>query len=120
MVAVARAKAAAAGVQAEFVVGDAASPPWSSRSFDVVVSRHVLWAMPDPNAALERWVGLLRPGGLLLLIEGRWSTGGGLTAADVTTLVLRHRGEATVEVLDDPALWGGPTTDERFLVTSAR
>ena len=94
MVDAARTKAAAAGVPAEFVVGDAAAPPWAPHSFDVVVTRHVLWAIPDPNEALERWVGLLRPGGLLLLIEGRWSTGGGLTAADVTELVLQHRRSA--------------------------
>lgn len=120
MVDAARAKAAAAGVDARFVVGDASAPPWAPGTFDVVVTRHVLWAMPDTNEAIGRWVRLLRPGGRLLLIEGRWSTGGGLTAADVTRLVLRHRGEATVEVLDDPALWGGPITDERYLVSSCR
>jgi SAM-dependent methyltransferase len=120
MVDAARAKAAAAGVPAEFVVGDAGSPPWAPGSFDVVFTRHVLWAMPEPNEALERWVGLLRPGGLLLLIEGRWSTGAGLTAEDATELVLRHRAEATVKTLDDHAFWGGPITDERYLISSAR
>jgi len=119
MVDAARAKAAAARVPAEFVVGDAAFPPWAPGSFDVVVSRHVLWAMPAPDEALERWVALLRPGGLLLLVEGRWSTGGGLTAEDVTGMVLRHRRTATVTMLDDPAFWGRPITDERYLVTSA-
>jgi ubiquinone/menaquinone biosynthesis C-methylase UbiE len=69
MVAAARAKAASAGVTAEFVVGDAAAPPWAPGSFDVVLTRHVLWAMPDPDEALRHWIGLLRPGGLLLLIE---------------------------------------------------
>jgi SAM-dependent methyltransferase len=102
MVAAARAKAASAGVTAEFVVGDAAAPPWAPGSFDVVLTRHVLWAMPDPDEALRHWIGLLRPGGLLLLIEGRWSTGGGLTAEKVTDLVRRHRTEATVKPLNDP------------------
>ncbi len=120
MVAAARAKAESAGVTADFVVGDAASPPWAPGTFDVVVARHVLWAMPDPDRALGRWTALLRPGGLLLLIEGRWWTGGGLRADDVTELVLRHRAEATVTPLDDPTLWGGPITDERYLVASAR
>ena len=120
MVAAARAKAAGAGVRADVVVGDAADPPWPPGTFDVVLGRHVLWAMPDPGEALRRWVGLLRPGGLLLLVEGRWWTGGGLTAATTTELVLRHRGEATVERLDDPAFWGGPIADERYLVASRR
>jgi len=39
------------------------------------MSRHVLWAMPDPAGALEHWIALLRPGGRSLLVEGRWSTG---------------------------------------------
>ncbi|MBJ7452284.1 MAG: class I SAM-dependent methyltransferase [Blastococcus sp.] len=118
MVAAARAKAGSAGVAAHFVVGDAAAPPWAPDTFDVVLSRHVLWAMPQPDEALERWIALLRPGGRLLLVEGRWSTGGGLSAAAVRDLVLQHRAEADVVPLDDPALWGSPITDERYLVAS--
>ena len=118
MVAAARAKAASAGVAAHFVVGDASAPPWAPGTFDVVVSRHVLWAMPDPGEALATWTALLRPGGRLLLVEGRWSTGDGLSAAVVRDLVLRHRGEAHVVPLDDPALWGKQITDERYLLAS--
>jgi SAM-dependent methyltransferase len=84
----------------------------------VVLGRHVLWAMPHPEAALREWMRLLRPDGLLLLVEGRWSTGGGLTAAETEELVRRYRGAVTVEPLDDPALWGGPITDERYLLIS--
>jgi SAM-dependent methyltransferase len=118
MIEAAEAKAAAAGVPADFVVGDAASPPWAPESFDVVLSRHVLWAMPDRDEALGRWVRLLRPGGLLLLVEGRWWTGDGMTAAETTELVLRHREDVTVEQLYDPVFWGGPITDERYLLAS--
>jgi SAM-dependent methyltransferase len=120
MVDAARTKAARSGIHAEFVVGDAATPPWAPGSFDVVLSRHVLWAMDDPGEALRSWSALLRPGGLLLLVEGRWRTGGGLSSAEATELVLRHRSEATVERLDDPALWGRSIDDERYLLASPR
>jgi SAM-dependent methyltransferase len=120
MVERARAKAAVAEVPVEFRVGDAADPPWPPGSFDVVLVRHVLWAMPDPDAALARWVDLLAPGGRLVLVEGRWWTGGGLTAAEVEELVRRHREEATVIPLDEPDLWGAPVDDERYLVVSTR
>ena len=120
MVAAARAKAAATGVAAAFAVGDAASPPWPPGTFDVVVARHVLWALPEPDEALRRWTALLRPAGRLLLVEGRWSTGAGLSADQVAELVLRHREAVTVTSLDDPALWGGPVDDERHLVASDR
>jgi hypothetical protein len=86
----------------------------------VVLTRHVLWAMDDPDAALARWIDLLGPQGRLVLIEGRWWTGAGMTATDVTGLVRRHRAEAEVVVLDDEALWGGPVRDERFAVVSRR
>src|SRR4051794_9398441 len=93
MIEAARAKAAAA-VDARFLVADAAAPGLARRAFDVVLARHVLWAMPDIDAALSEWVALLRPGGRLVLVEGRWHTGAGLTAADTARAVRRHRGEA--------------------------
>jgi len=118
MVAVVREKIATAGLEAGVVVGDASFPPWQPGTFDVVLTRHVLWAMPDPEAALATWIDLLAPGGRLILIEGRWSTGVGLASADVAELVLRHRREAEVTILDDAALWGAPITDERYVISS--
>ncbi|GAA5162020.1 MULTISPECIES: class I SAM-dependent methyltransferase [Amycolatopsis] len=119
MVAAAEAKARSAGVPAEFRRGDASHPPVPPASCDVVLARHVVWALPDPAATVGRWVRLLRPGGLLVLVEGRWKTGGGLTAAECQSLVLGHRRHAAVRPLPDPALWGGPIEDERYLVLSA-
>ncbi|WP_439659476.1 class I SAM-dependent methyltransferase [Lentzea sp. HUAS TT2] len=118
MVAAAAAKANAAGVPAEFTQGDASQPPYAPASCDVVLARHVLWALPDPAAALTTWVNLLKPGGLLLLIEGHWSTGAGLTAEECRALVAEVRQETTVRRLDDPALWGRRIEDERYLLVS--
>ncbi len=118
MVAAARAKAAAAGVPVEFRPGDAAEPPFAPASSDVVLARHVLFMLPDPTAALERWIRLLRPGGRLVFVEGRWSTGAGLTSAECASLVGNVRAEASVTRLDDPALWGQPIEDERYLLVS--
>ncbi|WP_103341762.1 class I SAM-dependent methyltransferase [Amycolatopsis sp. CA-126428] len=112
------ARAKTAGLRVELRQGDAADPPCPDHSCDVVLVRHVLWAMPDPAAAVGRWVRLLKPGGLLLLVEGRWSTGAGLTAAECRELVLAHRQEAAVRQLTDPALWGAEIEDERYLVVS--
>lgn len=118
MVAAATSKAAAAGVEATFLVGDAAAPGLAEGEFDVVLCRHVLWAMPDPSAALAQWVRLLAPGGSLLLVEGNWWSGAGLTAEQTQTLLRQHRQQAEVTALDSPALWGGPIEDERYLVVS--
>ena len=71
----------------EFVEADASAPPLEPAAYDVVLSRHVLWAMPDPAAALARWRDLLTPDGRLVLVEGSWSTGAGLTGAETVALV---------------------------------
>jgi hypothetical protein len=63
------------------------------------------------NAPVER---------VLLLVEGRWRTGAGLSSAALIELVCRHRSEATVEQLDDPIFWGRAIDDERYLLASPR
>ena len=42
--------------------------------FDVVMSRHLLWTLPDPEAALRAWRAAA-PDGSLLLVESVWGDG---------------------------------------------
>lgn len=97
-------------------LGDAGDPGLATASVDVVLCRHVLWALPEPVVALERWVAALRPGGRLVLVEGNWSTGAGLTAQQCARLVGEVCGSVEVTHLPDRALWGREITDERYLV----
>ncbi len=108
-------KARRHAVEIELRVGDAARPQ-VSEAFDVVLTRHLLWALPDPGTAVSYWFDLLTPTGRLVLIEGRWHTGGGLAADEVTALVTPRASHSRVQTLDDAALWGGPVADERYLV----
>lgn len=107
-----------AGEVARFVQGDAAQPPLEPAAYDVVLSRHVLWAMPSPTAALERWIALLRPGGRLLLVEGNWTTGAGLAAEETVALVEATGRRADLRRLPEPVYWGREITDNRYLVVS--
>jgi SAM-dependent methyltransferase len=117
---VARARAKIAGVPDVTVAeGDAAEPRLPTSSYDAVLARHVLWAMPDPAVALARWVALLEPGGRVVLVEGRWSTGVGLTADQALALAAGTGLRAEVQPLDDTAYWGRPISDERYLVVAA-
>ena len=100
--------------------GDAADPPLPDASYDVVLCRHVLWALPDPVAALDRWNRLLKPGGSMVLVEGRWSTGAGLTARDTVALVENAGRRAELTALTDPAYWGRSVDDERYVVRALR
>ncbi|GFE25948.1 methyltransferase domain-containing protein [Streptomyces nigrescens] len=116
---IARARTKLAGHEAAILVGEAAEPPVGERRFDVVLVRHVLWALPDPAAALRRWAGLLTPGGRLVLVEGRWGEADpvGLPAAELTALVAPLAARTQVESLaHDPALWGKEVADERYVL----
>ena len=117
MVRLAREKSAGvSGVR--FTEGDASAPPLEAGTYDVVLCRHVLWAMPDPAAALERWIDLLTPSGRLLLVEGRWFTGGGLCADETVALVEQAGRHAELTLLPEAAYWGRAIEDERYLVVS--
>ncbi|MFE6132479.1 class I SAM-dependent methyltransferase [Streptomyces sp. NPDC056437] len=128
----ARAKLVAADLEGRFLVGDAAAPPTGDETFDVVLSRHLVWTLPDPLVALRHWVARLRPGGTLVLIEGRWREAGqsgvpyvagaetlpwhrGISAGELTAAVSPFVTHLRVEDLSRKSdLWGGPVTDERY------
>ncbi|WP_059047182.1 class I SAM-dependent methyltransferase [Streptomyces acidiscabies] len=119
MLGLARTKLAA--YDAGFLLGDAQEPPVGDARFDVVLVRHVLWALPDPARALARWRGLLREGGRMVLVEGVWGsvTPAGIPAERVVELVERGGGSARVERLDgDDRLWGGAVDDVRYVVVA--
>jgi SAM-dependent methyltransferase len=101
---------------ARFLEGDAAVPPLDKGSYDVVLCRHVLWAMPDPTAAVRTWVDLLAPRGRLVLVEGRWSTGAGLSAAETVGLVESAGRTPELTLLPDAGYWGREIDDERYVV----
>jgi len=67
MLAEARKKAAAQGVAVRFEEGDAEQLPFAEGSFDLVMTRHVLWTLPHPEAAIDEWIRVLRPAGLVLV-----------------------------------------------------
>ena len=66
----ARDRAAAFGARVVFQEADAFALPFADASFDLVVCRHMLQAVPRPHDAMAEMVRVLRPGGRLhLLVE---------------------------------------------------
>ena len=119
MIAQARAKAAAAGRAIVFQVMDAAAPSLAPGQFDVIFCRHLLWALPQPAAVLRRWAVLLRPSGRLVLVEGRWGTGAGLSASQIVQALPASLSARPVQDLSrQPALWGRPVSDERYVIVA--
>jgi SAM-dependent methyltransferase len=66
-------KAAEAGLSVEFLPGDAEMPCFEPGQFDGIISRHLLWTLPSPQLALVNWCRLVRPDGLVLVIDGVWT-----------------------------------------------
>ena len=107
------------GQAIDFHVGDATAPDLPTGSVDVVLGRHILWALPDAADALYRWAKLLRPDGHLVLIEGFWHTDLGLHRRQVEAALPKSVVWMGSENLAaHPLLWGGPVRDERFLVVA--
>lgn len=64
-------KAAAEGFPVAVVRADATEVP--PGPFDVVASRHLLWLLPDPVAALRAWR-VAAPAGRLVLVDSQWGS----------------------------------------------
>jgi ubiquinone/menaquinone biosynthesis C-methylase UbiE len=135
MLAEARAKAAAQGLDVHFIEADVETLELPGASLDLIVERHVLWTLPHPEMALDGWRRLLRPAGRVVLIEGHWGAMerrdeyaeiydrlplfGGRPHDEITALV-RARGftSVVVEPLMDPALWTELPAHPRYLVVA--
>ncbi|PYM12976.1 MAG: SAM-dependent methyltransferase [Candidatus Rokuibacteriota bacterium] len=67
----ARRKAAERPASVRFQAADAEQLPFPAQSFDLVMTRHVLWTLPQPEAAIDEWIRVLRPGGRLVIVDGK-------------------------------------------------
>jgi ubiquinone/menaquinone biosynthesis C-methylase UbiE len=136
MLAEARRKVEGIGLVATFQLGDAEAPPLDGAPYDVILERHVIWTLPQPREALRAWRALLKPGGLLILIEGIFEMSdrtvypqieaqlplyGGRPGEELATL-LASEGfvQTAVRPLMDAALWLETPTRPRFMVTGRR
>jgi len=73
MLAQAAQKASDAGLHIAFREADAERTGFPDASFDVVVSRHLIWNLPDPLGAVREWMRIARPGGRVGVINGVFS-----------------------------------------------
>ena len=71
----ARRKATERGVAITFEEGDAEQLRFKPASFDLLMSRHLLWTLAHPELAIDEWVRVLRPGGRLVIVDGQFDAG---------------------------------------------
>lgn len=112
MLAEARRKAAEENASVRFEQGDAERLPFASDSFDLVVSRHVLWTLPHPEAAIDEWIRVLRPGGRLVVVDGQSDAAAATEPADSA-----RRSAEYAPIMDRlPFLGGRPREDLEALL----
>ena len=75
MIAEARRKATERSLAVWFEAGDAEQLPFAPASFDLVISRHVLWTLPHPETAIHEWIRVLRRGGRLVIVDSQLDGG---------------------------------------------
>lgn len=136
MLAEAQRKAEGSGLPVTFCLGDAEAPPSDGAPYDVIVERHVIWTLPQPQEAVCAWQALLKPGGLLVLIEGIFAMTdrtvyphieahlplyGGRPGEELAAL-LEAEGfvQTAVIPLMEVALWTEIPQRPRFMVTGRR
>jgi len=65
-------KARELGLCVDFRTGDAEKLPFEDNAFDVVVTRNLVWTLPNPEAAVTEWRRVLKPGGRIIISDGYW------------------------------------------------
>ncbi len=61
--------AARYGVSPRFLLMNSQDLTFSPNSFDLIVSRNVMWIMEHPERAYESWLRALRPGGRMVVFD---------------------------------------------------
>lgn len=70
MMARAKRKADDAKASIRFLTRDAEETMEADETYDVIIARHLVWTLTDPDKAFADWLRILKPGGCLLIIDG--------------------------------------------------
>ena len=72
MLAHAKQNAESYGAKAKFVLHRGEFLPFEDNSFDLIVSRNVVWNLEYPEQALSEWARVLAPGGRMVYFDANW------------------------------------------------
>jgi SAM-dependent methyltransferase len=72
MIDCAKENAAAVGINPVFLIMDSHKLDFVDETFDLIVSRNVVWTLTDPVKAYREWLRALKPAGKLIVFDGNW------------------------------------------------
>lgn len=111
LLATARQRAGAAGLEVEFVEGDLLAIPYPDQAFEVVVSTFGAFTVDDHHRCMAELVRVTRPGGLV--VSTAWANDGFFATLRTTAI------ERYPELLDasapDPQAWSQPDSIDEML-----
>ncbi|MBQ7173928.1 MAG: class I SAM-dependent methyltransferase [Lachnospiraceae bacterium] len=65
-----------------YLLMDSEQLDFPDNSFDMIVSRNVVWIMQDPEAVYQKWLDILKPGGRIVVFDSGHGKDDFLTAFD--------------------------------------
>jgi ubiquinone/menaquinone biosynthesis C-methylase UbiE len=74
MIECAQENCAKAGVSPTLLVMDSHKLDFANETFDLIVSRNVVWTLTDPVKAYREWHRVLKSGGRMIVFDGNWSS----------------------------------------------
>ena len=81
------AKKKAKNLKIDFMIGDAENLMFEDNEFDCVVSRHLLWTLPNPEKAIKEWVRVAKD--KVVVIDGKWHDGS--TVSNIRQLIWKMK-----------------------------
>lgn len=55
-----------------FILSSSENLNFIPETFDVIISRHLLWTLSDPKKSIQQWKNLIVSGGSIIIIDGKW------------------------------------------------
>lgn len=55
-----------------FLLGDSNTVNFLPETFDIIISRHLLWTLQNPKETISTWKKTLVKGGSIIIIDGNW------------------------------------------------
>ncbi len=131
MLGYARENATKRNLSIRFEEADTESLPYPDDSFDIVVSRHVLWTSVNPEAVLREWFRVVKPGGRVVYVDGNWyktdktiKRKAWTALSTILTLITERRNPRSDDLTEEmkQALWSvqadRPTYDRGLLASA--